>query len=154
MFDSTDSIPTFSHRLSSLFSTSVLFLLGRYGRRLQYRSHTIVYRRVGSWMRVRWRLTKACHTPLLFEVVEWSDQLRSVTSIWLGAAAAAFKSDSPPAGVWARKKMFGIIIIIIITHTWLHLSQSYCWHGEKVTHNFCKLVRLWKISAGSEVRPL
>ena len=33
------------------------------------------------------------------EVVEWSEQLRSVTSVWLGAAAAAFKSDSAPAGV-------------------------------------------------------
>ena len=32
------------------------------------------------------------------EVVEWSEQLRSVTSVWLGAAAAAFKSDSAPAG--------------------------------------------------------
>ena len=31
--------------------------------------------------------------------VEWSEQLRSVTSVWLGAAAAAFKSDSAPAGV-------------------------------------------------------
>ena len=50
-----------------------------------------------------------------FEVVEWSEQLRSVTPVWLGAAAAAFKSDSAPAGVWARKKKkFGIIIIIII----------------------------------------
>ena len=34
-----------------------------------------------------------------FKVVEWSEQLRSVTSVWLGAAAAAFKSDSAPAGV-------------------------------------------------------
>ena len=33
------------------------------------------------------------------EVVEWSEQLRSVTSVWLGANAAAFKSDSAPAGV-------------------------------------------------------
>ena len=36
---------------------------------------------------------------VFFEVVEWSEQLRSVTSVWLGAAAAAFKSDSAPAGV-------------------------------------------------------
>ena len=37
--------------------------------------------------------------PFLFEVVEWSDQLRSVTSVWLGAAAAAFMSDSALEGV-------------------------------------------------------
>ena len=36
-------------------------------------------------MRVRWRLTKARHTAISFEVVEWSEQLRSVTSAWLGA---------------------------------------------------------------------
>ena len=44
------------------------------------------------------------HTPAVAEsdlnaAVEWSQQLRSVTSVWLGAAAAAFKSDSAPAGV-------------------------------------------------------
>ena len=65
-----------------------------------------MYRRVGSWMLVRWRLTKARQAATSFEVVEWSEQLRSVTSVWLGAAAAAFKSDSAPAGVWTRK-MFG-----------------------------------------------
>ena len=53
-------------------------------------------------------------------VVEWSEQLRSVTSVWLGATAAAFKSDSAPAGVWA-KKMFGIIIIIIIIYYYFYL---------------------------------
>ena len=60
-------------------------------------------------------------------MVEWSEQLRSVTSVWLGAAAAAFKSDSAPAGVWARNVWcnnnninndsyyyYYIIIIIII----------------------------------------
>ena len=47
---------------------------------------------------------------MVYEVVEWCEQLRSVTSVWLGAAAAAFKSDSAPAGVRARKKnMFGVI---------------------------------------------
>ena len=32
------------------------------------------------------------------KVVEWSEQLRSVTSVWLGAAAVGFESDSAPAG--------------------------------------------------------
>ena len=32
------------------------------------------------------------------EVVEWSEQLRSVISVWLGAAAVEFESDSAPAG--------------------------------------------------------
>ena len=41
----------------------------------------------------------ACHEARFFKLVEWSEQLRSVTSVWLGAAATAFKSDSAPAGV-------------------------------------------------------
>ena len=32
------------------------------------------------------------------EVVEWSEQLRSVNFVWLGAAAIGFESDSAPAG--------------------------------------------------------
>ena len=32
------------------------------------------------------------------KVVEWSEQLRSVISVWPGAAAVGFKSDSVPAG--------------------------------------------------------
>ena len=40
-------------------------------------------------------------------MVEWSEQLRSVTSVWLGAAAAAFKSDSAPAGV--ARKIFDVV---------------------------------------------
>ena len=36
--------------------------------------------------------------PFLYEVVEWSEQLRSVVSAWLGAAAVGFESDSAPAG--------------------------------------------------------
>ena len=36
-------------------------------------------------MRVRWRLTKARYVAISFEVVEWSEQLRSVNSAWLGA---------------------------------------------------------------------
>ena len=75
---------TFSPCLSSLFSTSFLFLPGRYGCRLQYRSHTISYRRVGSSIRVRCRRTKAHHVGISLEVVEWSEQLRSVTSVWPG----------------------------------------------------------------------
>ena len=37
-------------------------------------------------------------TDLNCSVVEWSGQLRSVTSVWLGAAAAGLESDSAPAG--------------------------------------------------------
>ena len=36
-------------------------------------------------MRVRRRLTKARHAAISYEVVEWSEQLRLVTSVWLGA---------------------------------------------------------------------
>ena len=42
--------------------------------------------------------TKARHETFSFEVVEWSEQLRSVISVWLGAAAVGFESDSAPAG--------------------------------------------------------
>ena len=38
--------------------------------------------------------TKARHETISFEVVKWSEQLRSVTSVWLGAAAVGFESDS------------------------------------------------------------
>ena len=33
-----------------------------------------------------------------FEVVEWSEQLRSVISVWLGTGAVEFESDFAPAG--------------------------------------------------------
>ena len=36
-------------------------------------------------MRVRWMRTKARHETISFEVVEWSEQLRPGTSVWLGA---------------------------------------------------------------------
>ena len=49
-------------------------------------------------MRVRWMRTIDRHETISFEVVEWSEQLRSVTSVWLGAAAVGFESDSAPAG--------------------------------------------------------
>ena len=62
-------------------------------------------------MRVRWILTKARHAAISFEVVEWSEQLRSVTSVWLGAAAAAFKSDSAPAGVRVRRCLIVVGIL-------------------------------------------
>ena len=38
------------------------------------------------------------HSSPAGEVVEWSEQLRLVTSVWLGAAAVGFESDSAPAG--------------------------------------------------------
>ena len=58
----------------------------------------MVYRGVGSCVRVRWMHTKARHETISFEVVEWSEQLRSVISVWLAAAAVGFESDSAPAG--------------------------------------------------------
>ena len=49
--------------------------------------------------RVRWMRTKARHATISFEVVEWSERLTSVISVWLGAAAVGFESDYAPAGV-------------------------------------------------------
>ena len=63
--------------------------------------------------------TKAGHETISFEVVEWSEQLRSVISVCLGAAAVGFESDSAPAGVLARK-MFGIIIFFFFTKDGCH----------------------------------
>ena len=44
-------------------------------------------------------INRSDHATISFEVVEWSERLRSVISVWLGAAAVGFKSDSAPAGV-------------------------------------------------------
>ena len=59
-------------------------------------------------MRVRWRLTKARHTAVSFEVVEWSEQLRSVTSVWLGAVRLSVQIRLCTGG-WKSEKMFGVI---------------------------------------------
>ena len=63
--------------------------------------HSTTSKRNGAWRAlVSLHLTRIQDPTLRYkEVVEWSEQLRSVPSIWLGAAAAAFKSDSAPAGV-------------------------------------------------------
>ena len=38
--------------------------------------------------------TKAGHAAIYFEVVEWSEQLRSVTFVWLGAARRSVSSPT------------------------------------------------------------
>ena len=77
--------------------------------------------------------TKARHVAISFEVVEWSEQLRSVTSAWLGAVVVAFKSESAPAGVRVRKK-FGVIspprdllpsIVLILSPTFSHCLSFF-----------------------------
>ena len=50
-------------------------------------------------MRVRWMRTKARDETISFEVVEWSERLRSVISVWLVAAGVGFESDSAQAGL-------------------------------------------------------
>ena len=42
--------------------------------------------------------TKARHAAISFEVVEWSEQLRSVISVWLGAAVVRHECDYAQAG--------------------------------------------------------
>ena len=61
-------------------------------------------------MRVRWRLAKARHAAISFEVVEWSEQLRPVTSVWLGAVRRSVQVRLCTSGC-ISEKMFGIIII-------------------------------------------
>ena len=59
-------------------------------------------------MRVRWRLTKARHAAISFEVVEWSEQLRPVTSVWLGAVRRSVQVRLSTSGC-KSEKMFGVI---------------------------------------------
>ena len=74
-------------------------------------------------MRVRWMRTKARHETISFEVVEWSEQLRPVTSVGLGAVRRSVQVRLCTSGC-KSEKMFGVrspprdllpsIIIIII----------------------------------------
>ena len=64
-------------------------------------------------MRVSWMRTKARHETISFEVVEWSEQLRSVISAWLGAVRRGVQVRLCTSGC-KSEKMFGIIIIVII----------------------------------------
>ena len=64
-------------------------------------------------MRVRWRLTKARHAAISFGVVEWSEQLRSVTSVGLGAVRCSVQVHLCTSGC-KSEKIFGIIIINIV----------------------------------------
>ena len=59
-------------------------------------------------MRVRWRLTKAHHTAISFEVVEWSELLRPVTSVWLGAVHRSVQVRLCTSGC-ISEKMFRIM---------------------------------------------
>ena len=59
-------------------------------------------------MRVRWRLTKARHAAASLEVVEWSEQLRPVTSVWIGAVRRSVRVRLCTSGC-KSEKMFGII---------------------------------------------
>ena len=59
-------------------------------------------------MRIRWRLTKGRHAAISFEVVEWFEQLRSVTSAWLGAVRRSVQVRLCTSGC-KSEKMFGII---------------------------------------------
>ena len=59
-------------------------------------------------MRVRWMRTKARHETISFEVVEWSEQLRPVTLVWLGAVRRSVQVRLCTSGC-KSEKMFGVI---------------------------------------------
>ena len=61
-------------------------------------------------MRVRWRLVKARDAAISFEVVEWSEQLRSVTSAWLAAVRCSVRIRLCISG--CKNEMFGISILV------------------------------------------
>ena len=50
----------------------------------------------------------AIHAAISFEVVEWSEQLRSVTSAWLGAVRRSVQIRPCTSGC-KSEKMFGIV---------------------------------------------
>ena len=58
-------------------------------------------------MRVIWRVTKARQAAISFEVVEWSEQLRSVISAWLGTVRRSVEVRLCTSG--CKSEMFGII---------------------------------------------
>ena len=55
--------------------------------------------------------TKARHETISFEVGEWSEQLRSVTSVWLGGAAVGFESASVVPTTTIQQKMKAIMLL-------------------------------------------
>ena len=63
-------------------------------------------------MRVRWRLTKARHAAISFEVVEWSEQLRPVTSLWLGAVRRSVQVRLCTSGCKSEKKVWCQIRVV------------------------------------------
>ena len=60
-------------------------------------------------MCVRWRLTKVRPAAISFEVVEWSEQFKSVISVWLGAVRRSVQVQLCTSGCMSEKKMFGVI---------------------------------------------
>ena len=62
-------------------------------------------------MRVKWRLTKARHAAISFEVVKWSEQLRSVTSAWLGAVRGSVQVRLCTSRCKSEKKVWYHLIL-------------------------------------------
>ena len=87
-------------------------------------------------MRVRWRLTKAPHTAISFEVVEWSEQLRSVTSVWLGAVRRSVQVQLCTSGC-KSEKMFGVISPL---RDWLLSIMKSITVNLMVFHQFPKVM--------------
>ena len=46
---------------------------------------------------------------IIIEVVEWSEHLRSVTSVWLGPARRSVSNPTLHQRVYEREKVFGVI---------------------------------------------
>ena len=76
-------------------------------------------------MRVRWRLAKARHAAISFEVVEWSEQLKPVTSVWLGAVRRSVQVRLCTSGC-KSEKMFAIIITVIVKYRKEEREASTC----------------------------
>ena len=81
-------------------------------------------------MRVRWTFTKARHAAISFEVVEWSEQLRSVTSAWLGAVRRSVRIRLCTSGC-KSEKMFGNmspprdLLLLLNNYSAVHQATKY-----------------------------
>ena len=82
---------------------------------------------------------KLATRPFLFEVVEWSEQLRSVISVWLGAVGRSVQVRLCTSGCMSEK-MFGVIIIIIIIIITIIIIEGNKSGGGDKTPNIFSLI--------------
>ena len=69
---------------------------------------------------------KLAKWPFLFEVVEWSEQLRSVTSAWLGTVSCSVQTQLCTSG--CKSEIAGIISPprgLLLSELLVHMTNFY-----------------------------